>query len=324
MNIIKNYTYRDIISIVIIILCIYIVFTFKNPFTRERESFINKTDIETTLSDSDSDTNTDTDTNDTSNIKVDNTTISHPNPKKILITGSSNGIGLFLAIYLLKRGHHVAINGRNSKSLHKLLDKLQKNFTKAKVIAIAADISTSSGCAYLLNTAIKELDGLDILVHNASVISKKAIYKNDSDSDTENDLLGKNKMDWEYQYRTIINGNLYLTVHFIKYIKGNLITQTQHPIKRIYTITSGAVEYDDNVKIPRSYILCRSNVEKMCKLSSNTNTDSNIQIVVLRIDATFNTESTKNNLRDLVPYFNYFFADNNTQNLNGKIISLPG
>ena len=102
----------------------------------------------------------------TDNIDNKKEIIKHIKPRKILITGSSNGIGLFLAIYLLKHDNEVAINGRNSEKLQKVLVMLQKQFPNKKVIGISADISTISGCTYLLNTAIHELGGLDLsLIH---------------------------------------------------------------------------------------------------------------------------------------------------------------
>lgn len=345
MNSIKNYTYRDFISIVVIIICIYIIYKYYSHTLRP--SYIQEPFRNNDTYDSESDETSPPQIESPTNIQK-KTQSTHK--MKILITGSSNGIGLFLAIYLIKRGNDVVINGRNSKSLKKVVDKLQKVFPEEKIIAISADISTAEGCQYLLNTAIKELDGLDILINNASVVSRgrginnNSNNNNDNDnnnSNTENDLLEKNKMDWEYEYRTIINGNLYLTQNFIKYIKSNLVDgKSKNTIKRIYTITSGAVKYDsntllhyNNIKIPSSYILCKSTVEKMCKLISNENTDSNIQIVVLRIDSTFDTNSTKfikddiykKNMDDLIPYFDYFFNSESRsykQNLNGKVLSL--
>jgi len=317
---------KDIISLCIILICIGILLKYYYSHNINiYESFINRDVTDITK---ESEINNITANTDNRNNKKE--IIKHVKPRKILITGSSNGIGLFLAIYLLKHDNEVAINGRNSDKLQKVLVMLQKQFPKKKVIGISADISTISGCTYLLNTAIHELGGLDILVNNASIVSNK------NKKVLTNDLLGKDKMDWEYEYRTIINGNLYLTQNFIKYMKTNMVDIKNK--KRIYTITSGAVEFDsnkilhyNNLKIPSSYILCKSTVEKMCKLMSNENTDSNVQIIILRIDSTFNTVSTKfikdeykNSMDDLIPYFNYFFNNEEiySKNLNGKVISL--
>jgi len=87
------------------------------------------------------------------------------------------------------------------------------------------------------------------------------------------------------------------------------------------------------MKISSSYILCKSTVEKMMKLLSNeedVENNTNLQIVTLRIDNTYDTNLTKNmnmnNKRDmsnLIPFFSYFFKNEDPDlNLNGKTISL--
>ena len=40
--------------------------------------------------------------------------------KKIIVTGSSRGIGLAIAKKLIKEGHYVVLNGRNEKSFKKI------------------------------------------------------------------------------------------------------------------------------------------------------------------------------------------------------------
>lgn len=44
--------------------------------------------------------------------------------KNILITGSSRGIGLDIALRLLNEGNNVVINGRNKKKLENLKKKI--------------------------------------------------------------------------------------------------------------------------------------------------------------------------------------------------------
>ena len=43
--------------------------------------------------------------------------------KKIIVTGSSRGIGLAIAQKLMDEGHHVVLNGRNKKTLLKIKKK---------------------------------------------------------------------------------------------------------------------------------------------------------------------------------------------------------
>ena len=80
--------------------------------------------------------------------------------KKIIVTGSSRGIGLAIAQKLLKEGHQVLLNGRNKKSFKKIIKKnKQLNY-------VIGDLSNPKDAAKLINKGVKILKGLDALVCN--------------------------------------------------------------------------------------------------------------------------------------------------------------
>ena len=81
--------------------------------------------------------------------------------KKIFVSGSSKGIGLTIAKKLLDEGNKVVINGRNKKKILSICK--QFNFTGA----VAGDLSKNSTSKKVVNSAIKILGGLDVLICNA-------------------------------------------------------------------------------------------------------------------------------------------------------------
>ncbi len=85
--------------------------------------------------------------------------------KRILITGSTMGIGLGAAEMFLEAGGAVAINGRDPRTVTKTVARLGGD----KLVAAPGDIGTVEGCRSVVETAIAGLGGLDCLVNNAGI-----------------------------------------------------------------------------------------------------------------------------------------------------------
>lgn len=86
--------------------------------------------------------------------------------KKILITGASQGIGEAIALYFAQSGAQVALNGRKEEKLLEVRAKLPQPENGAHVIA-TGDISKEEDVNRLVDHAITEMGGLDVLVCNA-------------------------------------------------------------------------------------------------------------------------------------------------------------
>ena len=84
------------------------------------------------------------------------------NNKKVLITGSSKGIGLGLSKSFLEEGCSVVINGSSNKNLNKALKILPKN----NVFSICKDVTTQKGADSTLKFAVNKLSKIDILICN--------------------------------------------------------------------------------------------------------------------------------------------------------------
>jgi len=80
--------------------------------------------------------------------------------KKVLITGSSKGIGLSILKAFSKEGSHVIANARNSS----VLKKQVVNINNCSVIA--GDVSNEDEAKTIIKKCIKKLGGLDIVVCN--------------------------------------------------------------------------------------------------------------------------------------------------------------
>ena len=83
--------------------------------------------------------------------------------RKAIVCASSRGLGRACARALAEAGCEIVINGRDGKRLEATAAEL-RNVTGAKVIAVAADVSTAEGQAALLAAC----PAPDILVNNNS------------------------------------------------------------------------------------------------------------------------------------------------------------
>lgn len=91
--------------------------------------------------------------------------------KRVLITGSTRGIGRDTAKAMLVAGARVAINGRTEARVKKTIEELGGG----NMVAAPGDVSTAPSCEALVRTAIDGLGGLDILFNNAGIYSLASV-----------------------------------------------------------------------------------------------------------------------------------------------------
>ncbi|MEO1146016.1 MAG: SDR family NAD(P)-dependent oxidoreductase [Cyanobacteria bacterium J06638_22] len=90
-------------------------------------------------------------------------------PKTILITGSTDGIGLETAKMLVEMGHHVLLHGRNPSKLEDAEKTLSALPDGGQVESYVADLSLMANVEALAKAVAENHTQLDILINNAGV-----------------------------------------------------------------------------------------------------------------------------------------------------------
>ena len=85
----------------------------------------------------------------------------------VAVTGATRGIGYALAEAFAKAGASVAICGTHEDVVQDTVKKLQA--FGGKVFGRRADISKEEDCTDFIESTVKELGGLDVLVNNAGI-----------------------------------------------------------------------------------------------------------------------------------------------------------
>ena len=81
--------------------------------------------------------------------------------RRVIIIGATSGIGLALAKLFMREGDRLGVTGRRCH----LLDDLQKEFP-SQVVTECFDVMGNENIAHL-ESLIKKLDGLDLLIYNS-------------------------------------------------------------------------------------------------------------------------------------------------------------
>ncbi|RSD29850.1 SDR family NAD(P)-dependent oxidoreductase [Vibrio pectenicida] len=90
--------------------------------------------------------------------------------KVILITGSTDGIGLETAKTLVTQGHHVVVHGRNASKVVDV-EKTLNIIGKGNVESLVADLSSFDHVYEMINTITSRFTKIDILINNAGIFS---------------------------------------------------------------------------------------------------------------------------------------------------------
>ena len=89
--------------------------------------------------------------------------------KRVLVTGSTAGIGFATARALAAEAVTVIVNGKGQTRVDAAIREIQKLHPNAKVSGVASDVSNAAGCAKLVQTVAS----VDILINNMGIFEPK-------------------------------------------------------------------------------------------------------------------------------------------------------
>jgi NAD(P)-dependent dehydrogenase (short-subunit alcohol dehydrogenase family) len=90
-------------------------------------------------------------------------------PSRVVITGSTRGLGFQLAREFLRRGCTVVVSGRTRKAVDAALSGLRAEFPRAAVFGIAGDVVDPGQVQALWDGAVESLGGVDHWINNAGI-----------------------------------------------------------------------------------------------------------------------------------------------------------
>jgi 3-oxoacyl-[acyl-carrier protein] reductase len=90
--------------------------------------------------------------------------------KTAIVTGGSRGLGFAAAQALIAEGANVVVCARGAEALEQATAALQKAAVSgARAWQVVADVSTESGVKAVIDTAVRECGGVDVLVNNVGL-----------------------------------------------------------------------------------------------------------------------------------------------------------
>jgi short-subunit dehydrogenase len=124
--------------------------------------------------------------------------------KVIVITGSTQGIGLRTAEKLLAKGARVVINSRNKSKVDEVTNRLIRE--GYDVFGMAGDISDMNFCRELCAEVVNAFGKIDYLINNAGISAKGTLHTTSPEV-------------YEMVYRVNVLGSIYPTIGLLPEIK---------------------------------------------------------------------------------------------------------
>jgi NAD(P)-dependent dehydrogenase (short-subunit alcohol dehydrogenase family) len=92
--------------------------------------------------------------------------------KHAVVSGSTAGIGLAIALGLAQAGATVVVNGRTQERVDQALEQIRGKVPAARLQGIAADLGTVDGAALLFKQVLET----DILINNLGIFEAKPFF----------------------------------------------------------------------------------------------------------------------------------------------------
>lgn len=156
---------------------------------------------------------------------------------KAIITGGDSGIGRAVAIAYAREGADVLISyldeDEDAQETARWVEKAGR-----KAVLVRGDIQSAEHCRQMVETAARELGGIDILVNNAAHQA------------TFDDITEISDEEWELTFRVNIHAMFYLTKAAVPHMTngGSIIntasinSDSPNPSLLAYATTKGAIQ----------------------------------------------------------------------------------
>ena len=116
--------------------------------------------------------------------------------KRVLVTGSSTGIGAALALELCRLGAGVAVHANSSvAAAQKIVDTIKNEGGTA--VLVTGDVCDTAAAAKIVDGAVAALGGLDVLINNAGGILDRV-----TNAEFDNDIYDRV---FDLNVRSILN-----------------------------------------------------------------------------------------------------------------------
>lgn len=157
--------------------------------------------------------------------------------KRAIITGGDSGIGRAVAIAYAREGADLVISYLDEHDDASETKRLVEAEGR-KAVLVSGDIQDPGHCRRIIETAVEQLGGIDILVNNAA---HQASFKSiDEISDEE----------WELTFKVNIHAMFYLTKAAVAHMKpgssiintASINSDTPNPTLLAYATTKGAIQ----------------------------------------------------------------------------------
>jgi NAD(P)-dependent dehydrogenase (short-subunit alcohol dehydrogenase family) len=157
--------------------------------------------------------------------------------KRAIITGADSGIGRAVAIAYAREGADVLIAYLNENDDASETQRLVEDAGR-KAVLLAGDVGSPTHCRKIVDKAVKDLGGIDILVNNAA---HQASFQSIEDISDE---------EWEHTFKVNIHAMFYLTKAAVPHMKeggaiintASINADTPNPTLLAYATTKGAIQ----------------------------------------------------------------------------------
>ena len=123
------------------------------------------------------------------------------------MTGATRGIGRAIAEALAAHGSNVVITARNEQDCNAVAKEISDRGA-GNAVGVAADVSRSSDCQNVINTAVRSFSGLQILINNAGIGGFSPVEE-------------MNVAHWDQVIGTNLNSLFYCTHAALPHLKKN-------------------------------------------------------------------------------------------------------